>query len=305
MLLPPGHEGDVDEMLNRIIHGVRVEHHDAVRRSSTGENLDVSISMSPILDQHGNLVGASKVVRDITERKRAEVALAEARDAAEASSHAFEAFSYSVAHDLRAPLRAIDGFSQALRDEFAQVLDETGLDYLERVCGSAQQMAGLIDGLLSLARVTHREFTSTNVDLSMLVTSVADRLRNQSPERVVQVIVHPGLSAPGDETLLANALENLLSNAWKFTRDQPQARIEFGSDKDGYFVRDNGAGFNTAFSAKLFGVFQRLHTAEEFEGTGIGLATVQRIIRRHGGQIWAESTVGNGATFHFTLSERS
>jgi PAS domain S-box-containing protein len=302
MLMPPGDENDMTDMLNRIQSGERIEHHDAVRRCSDGHLIDVSISMSAILDQHGALIGVAEVIRDIGLRKQAEIALAEAKDAAVSSSQAFEAFSYSVAHDLRAPLRAIDGFSQILIDEYAQTLDQTGLGYLSLVRTSAQQMAALIDSLLRLAGVTHRELDATSVDLSALVAAALARLQQTSPQRHVESVVQPGLRTFGDATLLANALDNLLANAWKFTRDRPQAQIEFGLDSAGYFIRDNGAGFDMAYSAKLFGVFQRLHSPQEFQGTGIGLATVQRIIQRHGGQIWAEGAVGQGATFHFTLS---
>jgi PAS domain S-box-containing protein len=305
LLLPPGYEGDVDEMLTLIRQGERIEHHDAVRQCKDGHLVDVSISMSAILDQQGTLVGAAKVIRDIGRRKLAEAALAAAKDAAESSSQAFEAFSYSVAHDLRSPLRAIDGFSQALTDEYAASLDETGLDYLDRVRDSAQQMAQLIDSLLRLAGVTHRELAAAEVDLSALVVAATARLQQICPERRIETVVEPSLRAFGDAALLANALENLLSNAWKFTRDQPNARIEFGRDEAGYFLRDNGVGFDMAYSAKLFGVFQRLHSPQEFHGTGIGLATVQRIVQRHGGQIWADSIIGHGATFHFTLNGTS
>lgn len=259
-------------------------------------------SYLPDLDEHG-VQGFFVLVTDITAHKVAEVALAQARDAAEKSSQAFEAFSYSVAHDLRAPLRAINGFSEMLTHYYAPVLDEKGLHYLDRVHNSAQQMAELIDALLVLARTNHRELVSTNVDLSEIATIVLKRMQQETPERSVRVCIQPGLTACGDQVLLANALENLLGNAWKFSCDQPDAQIEFGRDQDEYFVRDNGSGFDMAHSAKLFGVFQRLHSSQEFEGTGIGLATVLRIIRRHGGQIRAEGVVGHGATFYFTLAE--
>jgi signal transduction histidine kinase len=258
--------------------------------------------MSAIRDRSGALVGASKVVRDITERMETEAALAGATEAAETSSKAFEAFSYSVAHDLRAPLRAIDGFSEALASEYGHLLDGVGQDYLERVRSSAQRMANLIDSLLLLARVTHQELSSARVDLSALAALALERLAEASPDREVVTVVQPDLIVRGDEVLLANALDNLFSNAWKFTADRAEARIEFGRKDLAYFIRDNGAGFDMDYSGKLFGVFQRLHTPAEFAGTGIGLATVQRIIERHGGQIWAEGSVDLGATFHFTLS---
>jgi PAS domain S-box-containing protein len=304
MLLPAGREQDIDAMLGQLRDGERVRTHDGVRRHRDGHEIDVSISMSAIWDRWGTLVGASKVIRDISARKQAELALAAAKDVAEASSQALEAFSYSVAHDLRAPLRAIDGFSQALADEYAPLLDGNGLDYLARVRTSARRMAELIDGLLMLSGVTHRELGHQRVDLSAVVTAALDRLRQDSPDRNVEVVVEPGLTVIGDDVLLTNALENLVSNAWKFTASRSAAKIEFGRTADAYFIRDNGAGFDMAFSDKLFGVFQRLHSPEEFAGTGIGLATVQRIVQRHGGRIWAEGVPDGGAVFHFTLGER-
>ena len=307
VLLPSDRQDEEDVMLARLRRGERVDHYDAVRLRKDGREIAVSMTMSPIRDHSGTLVGASKVARDITERKQAEYAIARAKEAAETASREYEAFSYSVAHDLRAPLRALDGFSQALLHDYGNVLDDTGRGYLNRVRDSAQYMAQLIDNLLLLARVTQRELTDRPVDLTHLARSALARLRAGTPDREVEVVVEERLVARGDERLLGIAMENLLGNAWKFTRNQPHARIEFGrldtSRPPTYFVRDNGAGFDMTFSAKLFGVFQRLHTANEFEGTGIGLATVERVIRRHGGRIWAESAVDQGATFYFTLDE--
>jgi light-regulated signal transduction histidine kinase (bacteriophytochrome) len=216
-----------------------------------------------------------------------------------------ETFSYSVSHDLRAPLRAMDGFSQALLEDYGGKLDDQGRDYLGRVRAASQRMAQLIDDLLNLSRVSRTEMRRGEVDLSTLAREIVEELRKTEPSRQVEAAVAPGLTASGDARLLRVVLANLLGNAWKFTRKKPQARIEFGlADKDGgqaYFVRDEGAGFDMAYVGKLFGAFQRLHSAGEFEGTGIGLATVQRIIRRHGGKVWAEGAVGKGATFYFTL----
>lgn len=303
MLIPESCGDEVDVMLAQLASGERIRNHDAVRVRKDGSLVDVSISMSAIHDRSGTLTGASKVIRDITQRKRAEASLAAAKEAAEVSSKAFEAFSYSVAHDLRAPLRAIDGFGQALAAEYGHLLDDGGRDYLNRVRTSTRRMAELIDSLLLLARVTHHELGSATVDLSALASTIVDRLRQESPDREVVAVIQSGLVARGDAVLLANALENLLANAWKFTVNQSVAQIEFGRDGFVYFVRDNGAGFDMAYSEKLFGVFQRLHTPTEFAGTGIGLATVQRIIERHGGKIWAEGALDAGATFRFTLSE--
>jgi PAS domain S-box-containing protein len=216
-----------------------------------------------------------------------------------------EAFTYSVSHDLRAPLRSIDGFSQALLEDYAEVLDANGQDYLRRVRAASQRMGQLINDLLKLSRVTRHEMHYARVDLSALAGEIAVELRETQPERQVEFVIAEGLVANGDARLLRLVLENLLGNAWKFTSKHPRARIEFGAaqieGKTTYFVHDDGAGFDMAYADKLFGAFQRLHSATEFEGTGVGLATVQRIIHRHGGQVWAEAELDRGATFYFTL----
>lgn len=218
-----------------------------------------------------------------------------------------EAFSYSVSHDLRAPLRSIDGFSQALVEDYPDKLDEQGKNYLQRVRSSTQRMGELIDDLLKLSRVTRSEMKLEMVNLSTLAQSIATEVQKTQPERQVELVITPGLSAKGDEHLLRLLLENLLGNAWKFTGKHPQARIEFGSTQvDGkqvFFVRDDGAGFDMTYAHKLFAPFQRLHSASEFPGSGIGLATVQRIVHRHGGRIWAEAEIEKGATFYFRLAE--
>ncbi|MFZ5877347.1 MAG: sensor histidine kinase [Nitrospirota bacterium] len=216
-----------------------------------------------------------------------------------------DAFSYSVSHDLRAPLRSIDGFSRILMEDYPDKLDAKGQQYLRRVRESSQQMAQLIDGLLNLSRVTRADMNREAVDLSTMARTVAEALQATEPERTAEFAIQPGMTVQGDPRLLRVVLNNLLGNAWKYSGTRSHTRIEVGRrDQDGrdlYFVRDNGVGFNMAYADKLFGVFQRLHSASEFPGTGIGLATVQRIIHRHGGQIWAEGAVGHGATFYFTL----
>ena len=219
-----------------------------------------------------------------------------------------EAFSYSVSHDLRAPLRSIDGFSQALLEDYAERLDDQARDYLNRVRAATQRMGLLIDDMLTLSRVTRAEMQRGTVDLSLLAEDVLEELQKTEPGRKVEWRIEPGLAAEGDTQLLRVALLNLLGNAWKYTARQPQPRIEFGAvrNADGtreFFVRDNGAGFDMRYAGKLFGAFQRLHTASEFPGTGIGLATVQRIINRHRGQVRAEGVPGRGATFYFTLPD--
>ncbi len=256
------------------------------------------------------LEGADKTVGfvlDRTEQKVAEQKINKYAVALEGANRELESFSYSVAHDLRAPLRSIDGFSQALLEDCNDQLDDQGRKYLRFIRESAQHMAELIDDLLTLSRVTRSELHREPVDLSALALAAMTRLQRAQPGRKVAMVIREGLGAEGDPRLLAVVFDNLFGNAWKFTSKCEGGRIEFGaSSNDGhpaYFVRDNGAGFDMAFASKLFGVFQRLHTAAEFEGTGVGLATVQRIVHRHGGRVWAEGEINRGATFYFTLED--
>jgi len=224
----------------------------------------------------------------------------------EAAMRELESFSYSVSHDLRAPLRAIDGFGQALVEDFPEQLPADAKRYLSRIRTSTQHMAQLIEDLLNLARVSRGTLERRTVDLSQVARQVVGELQQHEPGRAVEVAVWEGMSAEADPHLLRVALENLIGNAWKFTSKAPKPHIEIGALKDHgratFFVRDNGAGFEMAYADKLFGAFQRLHAASEYAGTGIGLATVQRIVHRHGGRIWAEGEVGKGAVFFFTLA---
>ena len=254
-------------------------------------------------------------IEDVSERHRAEDALRLLNDELEvrvrertaqleAANREMEAFCYSVSHDLRAPLRAIDGFAQELLRSYADRVDDRGRHYLTRVRASSQRMAVLIDDLLQLSRLSRAERTPEAVDLSALAAAVAADLAQHGPDRRVTVVIQSGLTARGDAGLLRVVLENLLGNAWKFTSKTPAATITFGRREGGdgaFFVRDNGAGFDPAFAGKLFGAFQRLHHERDFPGTGIGLVTVQRVAHRHGGTVRAEGAVGLGATFSFTL----
>jgi light-regulated signal transduction histidine kinase (bacteriophytochrome) len=216
-----------------------------------------------------------------------------------------EAFSYSVSHDLRAPLRSIDGFSQVLLKEHSDKINEQGQNYLQRVRKASQRMAQLIDDMLNLSRVSRGELNIQQVNLSYIANEITNELKNSNPERVVEFTIQNEIIANGDESLLRIVLENLIGNAWKYTSKHPTACIEFGMFQKGkktiYFVRDDGAGFDMKYAQKLFGAFQRLHDSNEFQGTGVGLATVQRIIHRHGGSVWAEGEVNKGATFYFTI----
>jgi PAS domain S-box-containing protein len=279
-----------------------------------GREFFAAVSAAMKKDSAGNLY-FDGIIEDISRRKANErriqqlnMALRDRAMILESVNHELEAFSYSVSHDLRAPLRAVDGFSRILLDEYTDCLDETGQDRLRRVRAAAQKMATLIDDLLKLSRITRSELKREDVNLSALADEVIEELRKQEPERIVQCAIEPGVIVWGDARLLRVVLDNLIGNAWKFTSKRPEARIEFGrqmqDDEPVYFVRDNGAGFDMAYAEKLFGAFQRLHDTSEFPGTGIGLATVQRIIHKHGGRIWAEGAVEQGAIFYFTLEAR-
>ncbi len=316
MIIPLDREGEVVRIINMIKRGETLNHFETERQRKDGSTIDVSVTISPIKDEDGNIVGASKIARDISELKRAvkeihqlnaqlEQRVTDRTAQLQAANDELESFSYSVSHDLRAPLRHINGFSGALLEDYADVLDETGKGYLTQVREASKEMSQLIDDVLQLARVTRTEMDPERVDLSEIATSVIDALQKEFPDRKVSVDIKSGLSARGDRRLMRILLTNLLGNSWKFTSNTENAEIIFDHEKSGddtvFFVRDNGSGFDMAFSDKLFGAFQRLHGGDEFEGTGIGLATVQRIVNRHAGRVWADGKVDIGATFYFTL----
>ncbi len=265
-----------------------------------GTEFPVEISLSPLETEEGILL--SSAIRDITDRTRVEASL-------KLANRELEAFSYSVAHDLRAPLRGMNGYAQLLLDEHGDKLDEDGRASLESILLNARRMGALIDALLSLSRLSRTELRVERVDLATLARAALSQLGSGEPEREVDVVVQSPLWAELDPHLARALTDNLLGNAWKFTAKVAAARIEVGvtETREGraFFVRDNGAGFDMAFADKLFAPFQRLHPATEFPGTGVGLATVQRVVQRHGGRIWAEGATGSGATFYFTLASRS
>lgn len=283
-------------------------------RRKDGSEFPVSISLSPI--QVDGRLRVISDIRDVTAEREAEqrirdlnTQLVGQNDELERVNRELEAFSYSVSHDLRAPLRAIDGFSEILSQEYAGALDQRGKDYLQRVRKAAQKMGQLIDDLLNLSRIARAEIRFQDVDLSAMAADVLRDLEQQEPGREVEVLIQENIQVRGDSRLLRIVLDNLFANAWKFTRDKPDARILFGmerqQDEAVYYIQDNGAGFDMAYADRMFGAFQRLHDASEFPGTGIGLATAQRVIHKHGGRIWAHGEPGEGAGFYFTLGRET
>ena len=311
-LLAPLTGLDAGALIARVMaDGAPVEH-----EFGTATGAWYQLRVLPYRTRQGAVDGAVITFADLTASRTAALAMSNVNEQLERrvgertgqlaeSLRELESFSYSISHDLKAPLRAIHGFSQALSEEFGATLGDAGLHYLERIRTGATRMGSLIDDLLTLSRVARAEIHPTTVPLSGLADEVVAELRRADPQRDVRVTIAPALSVDGDASLLRALLTNLLGNAWKFTRRRATAHIEFGECETprghAYFVRDDGAGFDMAYADKLFGAFQRLHEASEFEGTGIGLATARRIVARHGGAIWADGAVDRGATFSFTL----
>jgi PAS domain S-box-containing protein len=324
ILVPPDQQDQPAVLLRRIREGIRVEHFETERVRKDGRTIPVSLTLSPTRNRQGEINGASAIVRDITERKQAQEALqkvlaelevrvkertkelSETNQSLQAANKELESFSYSVSHDLRAPLRAIDGFSRMVLKHYADKLDDEGRRKLNVIRSNTQKMDELINDLLTFSRLGRKEMVNASVNMEALVRSAWGELSLANPERSIQFSMNKLPHAMGDQTLIKQVVVNLLSNAIKFSKSRELAIVEVGAypeeERNVYYVRDNGVGFDMQYYDKLFGVFQRLHSADEFEGTGVGLAIVERIIRRHGGKVWAEGKVGEGATFYFTLS---
>ena len=318
-LIPLDRQDEEKRILDKIKRGERVQHFETVRQAKDGRLVDVSVRVSPIKDSTGKVIGASKVARDITERKAAEEKIrqlnveleqrvAERTAELQAANKELEAFSYSVSHDLRAPLRHVAGFVELLKREAGPVLSEKGLRHLETISSSAQRMGILIDDLLAFSKIGRSEMQKSSVDLNSLVEETLIQLEGETKEREITWKIATLPEVKADCSMMRQVLVNLITNAVKFTRTRNPAQIEIGctTDENGrcvFFIRDNGVGFDPQYADKLFGVFQRLHSQAEFEGTGIGLANVQRIIQRHGGRVWAEGAVNGGAAFYFSLPQ--
>ncbi len=316
-LAPEGHKNEILANLSRIRSGERITYYQTRRQRKDGRVIDVSLTISPIMNERGEVVGAASITRDITEQKEAEERIRKLNEALEQQAaelqeinKQLEAFSYSVSHDLRAPLRAIDGFSKLLVEEYGKQLDEEGRRLLTVIQTNTRQMGQLIDDLLAFSRISRTELRGQEISMTKLVRAVADELLHRRPDRTVELALNDLPPAWGDPAMVKQVVVNLLSNAIKFTAPRGDAaRIEIGGERNGdmcqYSVRDNGVGFDMRFAEKLFGVFQRLHSLKEFEGMGIGLAIVHRVVTRHGGMVTADSDPQRGTTFTFTLPSRS
>jgi len=320
-LAPTNQRNDVEEEFTEL--AVRQEAFVGVEQYFEDSDGNIAIfetSGIPLFTNNGIFKGYRGISKDITERKKTERQIARMNDELEnkvvertkmlqIANKELEAFSYSVSHDLRAPLRSIDGFSQALIEDYGDALDSTATNYLNRVRSAAQRMSTLIDDMIKLAKVSRTELSKKRINLSDIARTIAKNLSDLEPDRDAEFVIQPNMSVLGDENLMKVVLQNLLENAWKFTSKEEKTRIEVGSkSKDNdivYYVRDNGAGFDMNYAKKLFTPFQRLHKETDFPGTGIGLSTVQRIVHRHLGKIWAEGAPGEGAEFCFTLRTKS
>jgi PAS domain S-box-containing protein len=315
-LIPTERQHEETEILQRIRRGENVPHFDTVRLRKDGGAVNLSVTVSAIKDSAGAIVGASKVARDISERIRAEEEIrqlnakleqrvVERTAQLEAANKELEAFSYSVSHDLRAPLRAVSGFAQAALEDFGPKLPDEGQRQLQVIRESAKRMGELIDDLLTFSRLSRHPLEKRVVETGHIVRAVLADAKTECEGRQINISVGELPQCESDPTLLRQVWVNLISNALKYSRKRESATVEIGCMEDAgkriYFVRDNGSGFDMRYGNKLFGVFQRLHRQEDYEGTGVGLAIVHRIVQRHGGRVWAEAAVDRGATFYFTL----
>ena len=333
LVIPPQYINQEKEIIEKILNDEALDNYEVIRLKKNGEHFYVSLTVSPLKDKKGNIIGVSKIARDITYRKKSEAELIianhelsyqnqekekhtaelikanskiiERTAQLELANKELESFSYSVSHDLRAPLRAIHGYAKMLKGGYESNLDNEGNRFLNNIVSNSKKMGQLIDDLLSFSRIGRNELVKMNINMHQLVTNICDELKNEQPGRNIEFQISNLLSAQADNTAIKQVWFNLISNAIKYSMHTEKTVIEISSeikeDEIIYHIKDNGAGFDMRYAGKLFGVFQRLHSDEEFEGTGVGLALIQRIIVKHGGRVWGEGKVNKGATFYFTL----
>jgi PAS domain S-box-containing protein len=306
MLAPPDRSGEMPGIILKIKAGESMRDFETVRRNKAGTEIVVSLTVSPVKTTKGEIIGASIISRDISDRKEWERSITDLNERLQVSNRELENLGNTLSHDLRGPIQCIEGYSNFLLDQYSERLGAEGERFLKIVNENTRRMCDMIAGLLDLSRIARAEIRREKIDVTALVRAIAHEYRTAEPSRDIEVLIQENLFTEGDAKLLRIALDNLIRNAWKFTRKRPKALIEFGKTenmgKTAFFLRDNGAGFDMKYADKLFEVFQRLHSDAEFEGTGVGLATVRRIIKRHSGEIWAEGEIDKGAIFFFTLS---
>jgi len=309
MLCPLDRTGEIADMLAKVISGERIVHYETVRQRKDGAVFPVSVSVSPVNDEYGTTIGAASIARDITAQSqaRAAAALAARNEEIELANRNLTSFTDYVSHDLRSPLRALAGYSGLLLERCADALGEEGRGYAERIATASRQMSMLVEDLLTLAQAKRATIYLQTVDLSAEIDDIAGQLQREEPGRDVRFIIQRPVKVRADPSLIRTVLRNLVENAWKFTSRRDDALIEFGTTPTSdarvcCYVRDNGVGFDAVDMSALFEPFQRLHSASEFPGTGIGLASVREIAERHGGRAWAEGKIGEGAAFYFTLN---
>ncbi|MGB7569904.1 MAG: ATP-binding protein, partial [Chitinivibrionales bacterium] len=286
--------------------GGTVRNFETVRRKKDGGEIPVSLTVSPVKTIDGKIIGASTITRDVTDQKIWERSLLDINERLLVSNQELENLGHTLSHDLRGPMQGIEALTGILLKDHGEKLDQEGKQMLNKVNESTRRIRDMISGLLDISRIARAEMRREKIDVSALVRAIAQESRKNEPTRDAEILIEDGLFAEGDAKLLPIALDNLIRNSWKFTGKREKTIIEFGKienrGKEAFFLRDNGAGFEKKHAYKMFTVFQRLHSDSEFTGTGVGLATVQKIIRRHGGEIWAEGEIDKGATFYFTLS---
>ncbi|MDB5223077.1 MAG: cph1 5, partial [Chitinophagaceae bacterium] len=307
LTIPLHLQNEENEIIKKILTGEIIKPYETERLRKDGEIISVSLTISPIKDSTGNIIGASKICRDITEKKKTEMQLGENFRKLESANSELEAFSYSVSHDLRAPLRAVNGYARMLKRQYENQLDSEAVRLMNNIMNNSKKMGQLIDDLLSFSRTGRKELVKMNIRMQDIVTNICSELKNEQGDRNIEFHIGELSPAQADNIAIKQVWLNLISNAIKYSKLKDTAIIEIGSEIKGeeiiYYIKDNGAGFDMRYADKLFGVFQRLHSEEEFEGTGVGLALVQRIISKHGGRVWGEGKVNGGATFFFTLNK--